>query len=149
MGVEGRANELIQQYDIRTPSALTNVGSLSGGNQQKVIVARELSRPIKLLIASQPTRGLDIGSIEYIHGQILQRRDDGVGVLLVSTELDEVLQLSDRIAVMYRGKIVAVVPAEEATKGYIGLLMAGIPPEQAKQRVEETQEHADKGGILG
>jgi general nucleoside transport system ATP-binding protein len=148
-GVQERANQLIQQYDIRTPSALTNAGSLSGGNQQKVIVARELSRPIKLLIASQPTRGLDIGSIEYIHGQILQRRDQGVGVLLVSTELDEVLQLSDRIAVMYRGRIVAVVPAEEATKGYIGLLMAGIPEEQAKQRVQETQEHADKGGLLG
>jgi general nucleoside transport system ATP-binding protein len=112
-------------------------------------VARELSRQIKLLIASQPTRGLDIGSIEYIHGQILKRRNEGVGVLLVSTELDEVLQLSDRIAVMYRGKIVAVVPSEEATKGYIGLLMAGIPPEQAKQRIEETGEHSGKGGILG
>jgi simple sugar transport system ATP-binding protein len=148
-GVQERADELIKQYDIRTPSALTNAGALSGGNQQKVIVARELSRQIKLLIASQPTRGLDIGSIEYIHGQILQRRNQGVGVLLVSTELDEVLQLSDRIAVMYRGKIVAVVPAEEATKGYIGLLMAGIPPEQAKQRAEETGEHSDKGGILG
>jgi general nucleoside transport system ATP-binding protein len=148
-GVEGRAEELIKQYDIRTPSALTTAGDLSGGNQQKVIVARELSRSIKLLIASQPTRGLDIGSIEYIHGQILQRRDDGVGVLLVSTELDEVLQLSDRIGVMYRGKIVAVVPSEEATKGYIGLLMAGIPPEQAKKRVQETREHEDKGGILG
>jgi general nucleoside transport system ATP-binding protein len=148
-GVQERADTLIKQYDIRTPSAVTNAGSLSGGNQQKVIVARELSRPIKLLIASQPTRGLDIGSIEYIHGQILQRRDDGVAVLLVSTELDEILQLSDRIAVMYRGKIVAVVPSEEATKGFIGLLMAGIPPEQAKQRVQETHEHADKGGILG
>jgi len=148
-GVQTRADQLIRQYDIRTPSALTTVGSLSGGNQQKVIVARELSRPIKLLIASQPTRGLDIGSIEYIHGQILQRRDEGVGVLLVSTELDEILQLSDRIAVMYRGKIIAVVPAEEATKGYIGLLMAGIPPEQAKLRIQETHEHEEKGGILG
>jgi general nucleoside transport system ATP-binding protein len=148
-GVQERADELIKQYDIRTPSALTNAGDLSGGNQQKVIVARELSRRIKLLIASQPTRGLDIGSIEYIHGQILKRRNEGVGVLLVSTELDEVLQLSDRIAVMYRGKIVAVVPSEEATKGYIGLLMAGIPPEQAKQQAEETGEHLDKGGILG
>jgi simple sugar transport system ATP-binding protein len=91
-----------------------------------VIVARELSRPIKLLVAAQPTRGLDVGSIEYIHKQILKRRDDGVAVLLASTELDEIMQLSDRIAVMYRGKIVAVVPAAEATKEKIGLLMAGI-----------------------
>ena len=100
------------------------------------IVARELSRPIKLLIASQPTRGLDVGSIEYIHGQILKRRDEGIGVLLVSTELDEILQLSDRIAVMYRGKVVAIVPAEQATKEYLGLLMAGIQPEQAKEQAK-------------
>ncbi|MEN4041922.1 MAG: ABC transporter ATP-binding protein [Anaerolineaceae bacterium] len=148
-GVQKWADQLIQQYDIRTPSALTDTSALSGGNQQKVIVARELSRPIKLLIASQPTRGLDIGSIEYIHGQLLQRRNQGVGVLLVSTELDEILQLSDRIAIMYRGKIVAIVPAAEATKGYIGLLMAGIPQEQAKMRIHETTKHSDKGGLLG
>ncbi|MBE0699694.1 MAG: hypothetical protein IH586_22440 [Anaerolineaceae bacterium] len=116
----------IKAFDVRTPGPLTPVGSLSGGNQQKVIVARELSRPIHFLVASQPTRGLDVGSIEYIHTQILKRRDNGVGVLLVSTELDEILQLSDRIAVMYRGKIVAVVPAGKATKELIGLLMAGI-----------------------
>lgn len=120
------AGELIAAYDIRTPGASTNVSALSGGNQQKVIVARELSRPIKLLVAAQPTRGLDVGSIEYIHKQILKRRDDGVAVLLASTELDEIMQLSDRIAVMYRGKIVAVVPAAEATKEKIGLMMAGI-----------------------
>jgi len=126
------AEKLIQEFDIRTPSPLANVGSLSGGNQQKVIVARELSRPISLLVAAQPTRGLDVGSIEYIHKQILSRRDSGVAVLLVSTELDEIIQLSDRIAVMYRGKIVATVPAEQATKEYIGLLMAGVNPEQAK-----------------
>jgi len=127
------AVERIKEYDVRTPGPVTPVGSLSGGNQQKVIVARELSRPIKLLVAAQPTRGLDVGSIEYIHSQILKRRDNGVAVLLVSTELDEILQLSDRIAVMYRGKIVAVVPAQEATKEYLGLLMAGVKPEQAKQ----------------
>ncbi len=120
------AKQRIEQFDIRTSGPLAHVSTLSGGNQQKVIVARELSRPIKLLIASQPTRGLDVGSIEYIHGQIIKRRDEGVAVLLVSTELDEVLQLSDRIAVMYRGKILAVVPAAEATKENIGLLMAGI-----------------------
>ncbi len=129
------AEKLITDFDIRTPSPLTSVGSLSGGNQQKVIVARELSRPLHLLIASQPTRGLDVGSIEYIHTQILKRRDDGVAVLLVSTELDEILQLSDRIAVMFQGRITAIVPAQEATKEYIGLLMAGIPEDEAKKQV--------------
>ncbi len=125
------AVRLIEEFDIRTPGPLTSTGSLSGGNQQKVIVAREFSRPIRLLVASQPTRGLDVGSIEYIHNRILEKRDAGTAVLLVSPELDEILELSDRIAVMYRGKIVAVVPGEEATKEYIGLLMAGVTPEQA------------------
>jgi len=134
------AEKLVQDFDIRTPSALTPAGSLSGGNQQKVIVARELSRPIHLLIAAQPTRGLDVGSIEYIHAQILKRRDEGVAVLLASTELDEIMQLSDRIAVMYRGRITAIVPAEEATKEYIGLLMAGISPEDAKTQAVKKHE---------
>ena len=125
------AVELIETFDIRTPSPETNVGSLSGGNQQKVIVARELSRPIKLLVAAQPTRGLDVGSIEYIHNQLIMKRDQGAAVLLVSTELDEIMQLADRIAVMYRGEIIAVLPAEEATKEKVGLLMAGIAPDQA------------------
>lgn len=133
------AQQLISDFDIRTPSAETKAGSLSGGNQQKVIVARELSRPLNFLVASQPTRGLDVGSIEYIHKQILKRRDDGVAVLLVSTELDEILQLSDRIAVMYRGKIVAIVPAGEAHKNYIGLLMAGVSVEHAKEQVGVPQ----------
>jgi simple sugar transport system ATP-binding protein len=114
------------QFDVRTPSVLTPVSNLSGGNQQKVIVAREFSRPIKLLIASQPTRGLDVGSIEYIHGRIIEKRDEGTAVLLVSPELDEVMSLSDRIAVMYEGEIVDVLPAEEATREQIGLLMAGV-----------------------
>ncbi len=126
------AERLIQQFDIRTPSPRTAAGSLSGGNQQKVIVAREFSRPIKLLIASQPTRGLDVGSIEYIHGRLLQKRDEGCAVLLISTELDEILGLSDRIAVMYRGKIVETLMATDATKEGLGLLMAGMKPaEQA------------------
>ena len=120
------AEDLIGKFDVRTPNAVTSVGSLSGGNQQKVIVAREFSRPIKMLIASQPTRGLDVGSIEYIHNRLIEKRDDGVAVLLVSTELDEVMQLSDRIAVMFDGKIVGVLPAAEATKEQIGLLMAGV-----------------------
>jgi simple sugar transport system ATP-binding protein len=105
--------------------------TLSGGNQQKVIVAREFSRPIKLLIASQPTRGLDVGSIEYIHERIVEKRDQGVAVLIVSVELDEVMALADRIAVMYRGRIVAVVPAGEATREELGLLMAGASRAEA------------------
>jgi len=100
-----------------------------------VIVARELSRPIDLLIAAQPTRGLDVGSIEYIHGQIVKKRDEGVAVLLVSTELDEIMQLADRIAVMYRGSILATLPAKQSTKELIGLMMAGIPLDQAKEQI--------------
>jgi simple sugar transport system ATP-binding protein len=123
------AEARIGEFDIRTPSAATPAGSLSGGNQQKVIVAREFSRPIRLLVASQPTRGLDVGSIEYIHGRILEKRDEGTAVLLVSPELDEVLELSDRIAVMYRGRIVATVAADRVTKEQVGLLMAGVVPE--------------------
>ena len=122
------AQRLIKEYDVRTPSVETPAGSLSGGNQQKVIVAREFSRPVKLLVASQPTRGLDVGSIEYIHARIIEKRDAGLAVLLVSPELDEILALSDRVAVIYRGRIVAIVDAEEATKEYLGLLMAGVDP---------------------
>ena len=124
--VRENAVRLIQEFDVRTPSVRTHAGSLSGGNQQKVIVARELSRDIRLLIANQPTRGLDVGSIEFIHRRIVEKRDEGVGVLLVSSELDEILGLSDRIAVMYAGEILAVMPAEEATKERLGLLMAGV-----------------------
>jgi simple sugar transport system ATP-binding protein len=101
-----------------------------------VIVAREFSRPIRLLIASQPTRGLDVGSIEYIHGRILEKRDEGCAVLLVSPELDEVLELSDRIAVLYRGRIVATVAAGRVTKEQVGLLMAGIVPEGIEKQKE-------------
>jgi simple sugar transport system ATP-binding protein len=121
---------LISEFDIRTPSPLTPAGSLSGGNQQKVIVAREFSRPIKLLVASQPTRGLDVGSVEYIHGRIIEKRDAGCAVLLVSSELDEILDLSDRIAVMYRGEIIDIISSEDASKEHVGLLMAGIHPDK-------------------
>jgi simple sugar transport system ATP-binding protein len=127
--IRSTATQLIKEFDIRTPSPMVTAGSLSGGNQQKVIVAREFSRPIKLLVASQPTRGLDVGSVEYIHNRILQKRDEGCAVLLVSSELDEIMQLADRIAVMYRGKIIDTLPAETATKEQVGLLMAGIHPE--------------------
>jgi simple sugar transport system ATP-binding protein len=120
------AKERAEDFDVRTPSVLQPASTLSGGNQQKVIVAREFSRPISLLVASQPTRGLDVGSIEYIHRRIVQKRDEGTAVLIVSPELDEVLALADRIIVMYRGRIVGVVPAAEATREGIGLLMAGV-----------------------
>ena len=120
------AEKILDNSDIRTHSPLLPVGSLSGGNQQKVIVGREFSRPINFLVASQPTRGLDVGSIEYIHNRLLEKRDDGVAILLVSTELDEVLKLSDRIAVMFNGEIIAIVDAEGAAKEQIGLLMAGV-----------------------
>jgi len=126
--INSAAQERVKQFDVRTPGIETTAGSLSGGNQQKVIVAREFSRPIKLLVASQPTRGLDVGSIEYIHARIIEKRDAGVGVVLVSPELDEILALADRIAVMYRGKIVTIVDADAATKEYLGLLMAGVDP---------------------
>lgn len=128
------SEKLIKDFDIRTPSSLTPVGTLSGGNQQKVIIARELSRPITLLVASQPTRGLDVGSIEYIHKRIVAKRDEGCAVLLVSPELDEVIELSDRIAVMYRGKIIAIVSGEDVTKETLGLLMAGIIPEKIEKK---------------
>jgi len=126
--IQSNADTLIQEFDIRTPSASTLTGELSGGNQQKVIVARELSRPIKLLVASQPTRGLDVGAEEYIHKRILSKRDEGCAVLLVSSELDEIMEISDRIAVMYRGKIVDIISIEKATKEGVGLLMAGVKP---------------------
>jgi simple sugar transport system ATP-binding protein len=134
--IEAAAEERIELFDVRTPSIFIPVSSLSGGNQQKVIVAREFSRPIKLLIASQPTRGLDVGSIEYIHNRIMQKRDEGCGILLVSPELDEVISLSDRIAVMYRGQVVATLPAKEATKERLGLLMAGVREEEIVPAVE-------------
>lgn len=131
------AENLIEKFDIRTPNAETSVGSLSGGNQQKVIVAREFSRPTKFIVASQPTRGLDVGSIEYIHTRLIEKRDAGTAVLLVSSELDEVMQLADRIAVMFRGKIVDILDAQDATKDLVGLIMAGIDPVEAKKMVKE------------
>lgn len=122
--IEKWAQGMIKEFDIRTPSSAVPAGTLSGGNQQKVIVAREFSRDLKALVLDQPTRGLDVGSIEFIHKQAIRKRDAGTGILLVSAELDEVLELSDRIAVMYRGEIVAVVDGRSANKEEIGLLMA-------------------------
>ncbi len=140
------SERVVREFDVRTPSIFVPSQSLSGGNQQKVIVARELSRPIKLLIAAQPTRGLDVGSIEYIHRRLLQKRDEGVAVLLVSVELDEIMALSDRIAVMYEGQIVATVDADLATREQLGLLMAGVRPEEkAQMQTADTKGGATLG----
>jgi simple sugar transport system ATP-binding protein len=122
------ATRLVEEYDVRTPSIEVEMANLSGGNQQKVIVAREFGRDVKLVIASQPTRGLDVGSIEYIHERIVEERDEGAAILIVSTELDEVMALSDRVLVMYRGKIVAEVDPKQTTAADIGLYMAGASP---------------------
>jgi ABC-type uncharacterized transport system ATPase subunit len=131
--IEAAARERAQRFDVRTPNIEVPVANLSGGNQQKVIVARELSRPIRLLVAAQPTRGLDVGSIEYIHSQLVAKRDEGCAVLLVSSELDEILSLADRIAVIYEGQVVATLPAAGATKERLGLLMAGVRDEHARE----------------
>jgi len=137
--IAARAADLVRQFDVRTPGIGTSAGSLSGGNQQKVIVARELSRISEaganghapLLIANQPTRGLDVGSIEFIHRRIVEARDQGAAVLLISAELDEIMSLSDRIAVMYKGHILDTVDARTATREQVGLLMAGVTTEAA------------------
>ncbi len=128
--IDQHAARLVQEYDVRTPGIHVNVGTLSGGNQQKVIVAREFSHPSRLVIAAQPTRGLDVGSIEFIHKQLVRLRDEGAAVLLVSTELDEILGLSDRVAVMFDGHVIDVLPIEEADRDTVGLRMAGIKDEQ-------------------
>jgi len=130
------AEDLVARYDIRTPSATVPASTLSGGNQQKVIVAREFEGDLKLLVLDQPTRGLDVGSIEFIHKQAIARRDAGIGILLVSAELDEILELSDRIAVMYRGAIVDVLDGRTADRETVGLLMA--TGGRATERAEEA-----------
>jgi general nucleoside transport system ATP-binding protein len=126
--IAANAKARIEEFDIRTESAESPVASLSGGNQQKVVVAREFSRPLKVLIASQPTRGVDVGSIEFIHKRIIEERDRGTAVVIVSTELEEIYALSDRIAVMYDGRIVATVPPD-IPRDQLGLLMAGATPD--------------------
>ena len=122
--LDGFARDRIAEYDIRTQGPQTLAATLSGGNQQKVVIARELSRELRLLVAAQPTRGVDVGSIEFIHKRIIETRDSGVPVIVVSTELDEVTALADRIAVMYRGAIVGVVPGD-TPRDILGLMMAG------------------------
>ncbi|MGG0299653.1 ABC transporter ATP-binding protein [Bacillus albus] len=120
-----KAKALIEQFDVRTPGEHTLARALSGGNQQKAIIAREVDRNPDLLIAAQPTRGLDVGAIEFIHKKLIEQRDNGKAVLLLSLELDEILNVSDRVAVIYEGKIVAIVDAKETNEQQLGLLMAG------------------------
>ncbi len=120
------SDRLIQAYQIKTPSRETPVQTLSGGNIQKVVLARELSRGPKVILAAQPTRGLDIGATEYVHGQLLKQREAGAAILLISEDLDEILALADRIVVMYEGRIMGEVPADQADPERLGLWMAGV-----------------------
>jgi simple sugar transport system ATP-binding protein len=124
------AEEKVREFDVRTQSIETKVGRLSGGNAQKVVLARELSRDLRLFVAAQPTRGLDVGSIEFVHKRIVETRDSGIPVIVVSTELDEVAALADRIAVMYRGGIVGIVRGD-TSREVLGLMMAGEMPADA------------------
>lgn len=126
--LEKFAKEKFTEFDVRAPGIDTPVGSLSGGNQQKVVLARELSRDLSLFVAAQPTRGVDVGSIEFIHKRIVETRDAGIPVVVVSTELDEVTALADRIMVMYRGRIVGIVPGN-TPRDVLGLMMAGVTPD--------------------
>ncbi|GAE28169.1 monosaccharide ABC transport system [Halalkalibacter wakoensis JCM 9140] len=126
-----KAKALIEDFDVRTPSEYTPARALSGGNQQKAIIAREVDRSPDFLIAAQPTRGLDVGAIESIHRRLVMERDKGRAVLLMSLELDEILNVSDRIAVMYEGEIVAIVDADQTNERELGLLMAGGKKEEA------------------
>lgn len=124
--IEKNADNLKDEFDVRCPNIQTAAGSLSGGNIQKVILAREIARNPKFLIAVYPTRGLDLGAVEFIHQQLLQKRRDGVGILLISEELEEIMNLSDRIAVIYKGQIQKVLKHDEATRAKLGILMAGV-----------------------
>ena len=135
--IRDNAEQRVVEFDVRTQNVQVPAGTLSGGNQQKVVLAREMSRPLRLLIASQPTRGLDVGSIEFVHQRIVAERDNGTPVIIVSTELDEVLALADRIAVMYRGRVVGVVPGD-TDRDVLGLMMAGVPLDEA---VAQAAEH--------
>ena len=128
--VRQNAAHRVAEFDIRTQSIEATVSSLSGGNQQKVVLARELSRSLALLVASQPTRGLDVGAIEFVHNRLVEERDRGTAVVISSTELDEVIALADRIAVMFRGRIVGIVPPD-TSREVLGLMMAGIPTQEA------------------
>ena len=129
--LETFAAATVREFDVRAQGIDTHVGRLSGGNQQKVVLARELSRSLRLFVAAQPTRGLDVGSIEFVHERIVATRDEGVPVIVISTELDEVAALADRIAVMYRGRIIGIVPGD-TSRDVLGLMMAGELPDDVR-----------------
>jgi ABC-type uncharacterized transport system ATPase subunit len=148
--IRENAQQRKDEFDIRADSIDAMAGTLSGGNQQKVVIARELSRPLRLLLAAQPTRGLDVGSIEFVHRRMVEERDKGTAVLMVSTELDEVSGLADRILVMYRGKVVGTVPGD-TDRDVLGLMMAGVSAEDAAAHAavnptiaEHPEEHPDE-----
>ncbi|MGH8828469.1 MAG: ABC transporter ATP-binding protein [Jiangellaceae bacterium] len=149
--VRENAAQRVEEFDVRTTSVLAAADTLSGGNQQKLVIARELSRPLKLLIASQPTRGLDVGSIEFVHARIVQERDHGTPVVIVSNELDEVSALADRVAVMYRGRIIGIVDGG-TDRDVLGLMMAGVPKAEAQAQASAhptEAEHPDEVGVDG
>ena len=151
--VQANAERRTQEFDVRLTDVRDPISTLSGGNAQKVVLARELSRPLRLLVASQPTRGLDVGSIEFVHQRMVAERDDGTPVIIVSTELDEVIALADRVAVMYRGRVVGVVDAAQAggvDRDVLGLMMAGVPYQEATAQAAEHQStlaRADHGHL--
>jgi simple sugar transport system ATP-binding protein len=130
VAINATGAQLVQDYDVRTPSVTSRAGKLSGGNAQKLVLARELAREPQVLLAAQPTRGLDIGAISYVHQRLIEQRDRGVAILLISTELDEIFALSDRIAVLYEGQIIGVTPGDNAYRRHVGLMMAGVREEQ-------------------
>ena len=144
--IRANAEQRVAEFDIRTQSIETPVSSLSGGNQQKVVLARELSRPLSALIANQPTRGVDVGAIEFLHQRLVAERDNGTAVLIVSTELDEVVALADRIAVMYRGRIVGIVPAD-TSREVLGLMMAGVPTDEALANASVTTQAEEDAAL--
>ncbi|MDN5810559.1 MAG: ATP-binding cassette domain-containing protein, partial [Tetragenococcus koreensis] len=142
--INEHARTLIKEYDVRTVNEVVAARSLSGGNQQKAVVAREVSRDPDLLVVANPTRGLDVGAIEFIHKRLINQRDNDKAVLLVSFELDEILNVSDRIAVIYDGKIVGVVKPEETSEQELGLLMAGSSLEKARKELAQQEVTANE-----
>ena len=140
--IDDNAHAKQEEYDIRLTDVSDPISSLSGGNQQKVVVAREMSKELNLLVANQPTRGVDVGSIEFIHKRIVGVRDQGTPVLVISSELDEVLALADRVVVMYRGRIMGIVPAD-TPRDVLGLMMAGVPLDEA---MSSSEGHGDESG---
>ncbi|AXH97710.1 ABC transporter ATP-binding protein [Ornithinimicrobium avium] len=152
--VTANAEHRTEEFDVRLTSVQDPISTLSGGNAQKVVLAREMSRPLRLLVASQPTRGLDVGSIEFVHKRMVAERDNGTPVLIVSTELDEVMALADRVAVMYRGRIVGILDAVEedgtpVSRDVLGLMMAGVPVDEAQRQASEHRSALARADLDG